>query len=87
MTRLERRGLNETLSPSRRRFLIGMAGACCAFGFATAEAASYFSRRRAERLRADHLVQHRSRWHRQRQHHPRRDGSACRHCARAHSRR
>ena len=40
MTKLDRRGLNETLSPSRRRFLIGMAGACCAFGFATAEAAS-----------------------------------------------
>jgi len=40
MTRLQRPGLNETLSPSRRAFLIGMVGAGCAFGFATAEAAT-----------------------------------------------
>ena len=37
---MQHSGLNETLSPSRRGFLIGMAGACCAFGFSTAEAAS-----------------------------------------------
>jgi len=40
MTRLQHRGLNETFSPSRRAFLIGMAGACCAFGFAPADAAT-----------------------------------------------
>jgi isoquinoline 1-oxidoreductase subunit beta len=40
MTKLPHRGLNETFSPSRRAFLIGMAGAGCAFGFATADAAT-----------------------------------------------
>ena len=40
MARLQHRGLNETFSPSRRAFLIAMAGACCAFGFAPADAAT-----------------------------------------------
>ncbi len=39
MTRL-RRGLTETFSPSRRAFLIGMAGAGFASGFASADAAT-----------------------------------------------
>ncbi len=40
MTRLQHRGLNETFSPSRRAFLIGMAGAGFVFGFAPADAAT-----------------------------------------------
>ena len=40
MTRLQHRGLNETFSPSRRAFLIGMAGAGFTFGFAPADAAT-----------------------------------------------
>ena len=39
MTRLHGRSSNEALSPSRRAFLVGMAGAYCAFGFASAPAA------------------------------------------------
>ena len=40
MTRLHCLSSNEALSPSRRAFLIGMAGAYCAFGFANAQAAT-----------------------------------------------
>ncbi len=40
MTRLQHRGSSETLSPSRRAFLIGMAGAGFTFGFAPADAAT-----------------------------------------------
>ncbi|HVP98266.1 MAG TPA: molybdopterin cofactor-binding domain-containing protein [Roseiarcus sp.] len=40
MTRLQHRGLHETFSPSRRAFLIGMAGAGFTFGFARADAAT-----------------------------------------------
>ena len=40
MTRVQHRGSSETFSPSRRAFLIGMAGAAFTFGFARADAAT-----------------------------------------------
>ena len=38
MAKLQHRAVDETLSLSRRNFLIGIAGTCVAFGFAPVEA-------------------------------------------------
>ena len=72
MTRLQNRDAADALALSRRSFLIGAAGTAVVFGFAPTEALCGSRIVAGDvAVRSDHLVQHRSRRHRDRQHYSR----------------